>query len=338
MSAPIWHDDKMIGLLVVFPGLRWIPASVAGTFLAGTFLAGIGGCTGGNGKDADQADQSHEVVEFRSYAEIEGLLEKLNYSQEIWDAGIRELPRLYVTNIPSRWRTNSADEIPVAAKKRLFFRLLGPGALKANELIEADRTRLARFIDRRDDPVSEADLKWFEDLATRYRMIDAERDSDQDMQQLLARIDIVPASLVLAQAAEESGWGTSRFADVGNALFGQWTWNEGVEPLARRTGKGDYNIARFESPLDSINAYMLNLNSHPAYEGMREQRRQMRESGQPLSGWELAKSLTSYSERGAAYVELLHTIMRVNALASVDNAYLADATPIYLTPVGEGSD
>jgi uncharacterized FlgJ-related protein len=151
------------------------------------------------------------------------------------------------------------------------------------------------------------------------------------------RVDIIPPSLALAQAAEESGWGTSRFADVGNALFGQWTWSEGIAPLEQREGKGDYRIAKFDSPLDSVRAYMLNLNTHAAYRSLRERRREMRVRGDQLSGWELAETLTSYSERGAAYVETLHTIMRVNRLAATDSAYLTDSPPIYLTPVGEGS-
>jgi len=285
-------------------------------------------------QQAPPSAKAEEVFEFHSYADIETLFETLNYTQESWDAGIREVPRLFITNIPSRWRSSSAAEVDVATKKRLFFRLMGPGVLLANELIDADRTRLLVLIEAADATLSADDSQWLEDLARRYRV---ELSSDEAMQELVSRVDNVPPSLPLAQAAEESGWGTSRFADLGNALFGQWTWSEGIAPLERREGKGDYSIAKFDTPLDSIRAYMLNLNSHPAYRELREQRRQTRDRGEQLSGWELARTLTSYSERGEAYVESLHTIMRVNALAATDSAYLGDAAPIYLTPVGEGS-
>ena len=156
--------------------------------------------------------------------------------------------------------------------------------------------------------------------------------------ELLMRVDIVPVSLALSQCAEESGWGTSRFAAEGNALFGQWSWGgKGIKPLQQREGMGDYRIAAFETPLQSVMAYMRNLNTHNAYAGLRARRAELRAKGERMSGWELAKTLDKYSERGPAYVESLHGIMKVNQLDPADDAYLGDGPTIWLIPVGEGA-
>jgi len=149
-------------------------------------------------------------------------------------------------------------------------------------------------------------------------------------------VDGVPVSLVLSQAAEESGWGTSRFAAEGNALFGQWAWGDkAIKPKQQRKGKGNYGIAAFDTTLDSVRAYMQNLNTHRAYGELRGKRAELREQGEPVTGRILAGTLTSYSERGAAYVETLHTIMNANRLDPADDAYLDDG-PVYLmVPVGD---
>jgi uncharacterized FlgJ-related protein len=100
---------------------------------------------------------------------------------------------------------------------------------------------------------------------------------------------------------------------------------------------GDYRIAAFETPLQSVMAYMRNLNTHAAYAGLRARRAELRSKGERISGWELVKTLDRYSERGPAYVASLHTIMRVNGLDPADDAYLGDGPTIWLVPVGEGA-
>jgi len=143
---------------------------------------------------------------------------------------------------------------------------------------------------------------------------------------------------VLAQAAEESGWGTSRFAVEGNALFGMWTWGEeGIKPQQQRSGLGDYKIASYETPMHSVIAYMQNLNTNSSYEALRARRAELRSAGTKVTGWELAGTLTKYSERGQAYVESLRALMKTNMLMATDDAYLGDGPTILLIPVGEGS-
>ena len=180
-----------------------------------------------------------------------------------------------------------------------------------------------------------------QETAAAYKVIDAGADlTDRALQdKLLRRVDTLPPSLVLAQAAEESGWGTSRFAVEGNALFGMWTWSgKGVTPLQQRSNLGNYKIASYETPLQSVIAYMHNLNTHQAYSTLRARRAELRKAGTKVTGWELANTLTKYSERGQEYVDSLHSLMKVNRLQPTDDAYLGDGPTILLIPVGEGAN
>ena len=297
------------------------------------------------GADDEDDGRPVEHFEFRSYTDVDPLLERFNYTPESWQAGVREVPRIYLTQIPPRWRDSVSDEVSVLAKKRIFFRTLAPLVLRANELILADRQRLTALAKEVAQGIPGTGGPH---LAGRNRDAlprdqgppgptptgRARRPNDQ----LLVRVDIPPLSLVLAQGAEESGWGTSRFAAQGNALFGQWTWGgDGIKPEGQREELGDHRIAAFETPLEAIMSYLLNLNSHNAYEELRTRRAALRNSGKKVSGYELAKTLTRYSERGQEYVEALHALMRVNNLEATDDAHLGDTPTIYLVPVGPGS-
>jgi uncharacterized FlgJ-related protein len=280
-----------------------------------------------------------EEFRFTSYGQVLELFEDLEYTPETWQAGIRSVPRVYLSNVPERWRGKVSKEIPVLLKKRLFFRLLAPLALHSNELILKDRERLIAL--QESSPTNGEDAEWLKELAIQYGAIDkdAEKLNDDTRAELLKRVDIIPVSLALAQAAEESGWGTSRFADQGNAIFGQWTWGEhGILPREQRAGLGNYKIASFDSPLGSIQSYMHNLNTNQAYKELRERRSAQRDAGEDVSGRDLAEALTSYSERGEEYVKSLHAIMRVNKLAPADTAFLKDGPAVIMRPVGEGAE
>ena len=269
---------------------------------------------------AEEQPPEEQRLEFESYTEVLELFEQLQYTPEAWQAGIREVPRVFVTKIPERWRNETARQIDIPLKKRLFFRALAPLVLRANEMNLTNRKRL--------QAAGADDAAWVSELARRYDVEDG--DSDE----LLARVDIVPVSLALSQGAEESGWGTSRFAAEGNALFGQWTWGaNAIKPKQQREKLGNYGIAAFETPLQSVLAYMHNLNTHRAYSGLRARRASMRSAGEPISGRSLAETLDRYSERGIEYVKSLHAIMRVNRLDPADSAYLAQGPTMWLVPV-----
>jgi uncharacterized FlgJ-related protein len=142
---------------------------------------------------------------------------------------------------------------------------------------------------------------------------------------LLYRLDVIPAGLALGQAAYESGYGTSRFAVEGNALFGQWTYGGGgMQPQQKRAGKGNYGVAAFDWPFDSVRGYFINLMSHPAYEEFRRLRAEARAAGRPLVSLQLADGLVKYSERGQEYVDTLKAMIRVNKLDIADQAVFRD--------------
>ena len=278
---------------------------------------------------------AEEDFEFNSYKDLMIYFQELGYTEESWESGTKEVHRVYLANMPSRWRGKHASEAEVKMKKEVFFRVLAPLILRSNELIMQDRVRLQSITEG-----SEVDAAWLSDLGMRYRVLESADDQvgPEQLSELIKRVDIVPPSLAMAQTAEESGWGTSRFADQGNAMFGQWAWGENaIKPEQQRAGKGNYGIAAFDSPQGSVNGYMLNINSHRAYAPLRDKRAAMRAKGQEPTGKALASTLLNYSERGQHYVDTLNSIMSYNKLYEIEEGYLVGPV-ILLIPVGEGSD
>ncbi|MEN8201500.1 MAG: glucosaminidase domain-containing protein [Bacteroidota bacterium] len=287
-------------------------------------------------KALDALDDSC-IVEVRSYKDMLDLFEKLEYTPETWQAGIRKVPRLYLTVIGDRWGSSTTKEITVEYKKRLFFRGLAPLILRSNELILEDRNRLEgiKVSFQQNPSLPEMDQIWVRKLAALYKVKTGEGHVTASMlEELWIKVDIIPPSLALAQGAEESGWGTSRFAAAGNAIYGQWTWGKNaIVPEQQRKELGNYGIAAFGSLQESICAYMLNLNTHSAYADLRSKRAELRSKGEKVTGSVLSEQLTKYSERGEEYVKTLKIMMDYNHLNPVDDAYLSNDPPLFLIPV-----
>jgi uncharacterized FlgJ-related protein len=187
--------------------------------------------------------------------------------------------------------------------------------------------------------VTPDDQAWLTELAVKYKVLEStsERLDSHAFAELLMRLDVIPPSLSLAQAATESGWGTSRFAAEGNSLFGQWTWGKGLKPAEQRTSKlGDYRLAAFDSTGQAAYAYALNLNTESAYRDFRLKRAGLRRQSQRISGTVLAETLLTYSERGQAYVDDLKALIRENRLDDTDDAYLRHMAVIHIVPAGPG--
>lgn len=306
-------------------------------------FAGIAACAGEADTEAPTDDgralgaDASDTVEVRieNAEAIEAFFEELAYDSTHWQAGDREVPRMYVTQVPETWGERARSDLSVQAKKRIFFRAMAPLALRSNELIRAEREHLLNLPP--ESAMSDEDREWLIGLAEDYGLEAPQDDESGSAEawgalrdELSLRVDEVPVSLVLAQAANESGWGTSRFAAQGNALFGQWAFGgSGMLPEEQRASLGNYRVAAFESPLLSVAAYMRNLNTHAAYQGLRQLRAQARAAGEEPSGYELAAGLDRYSERGQDYVDELRSMMDYNGLALTDETYLADA-PVYL--------
>ena len=156
------------------------------------------------------------------------------------------------------------------------------------------------------------------DLAKDYRH-NTESATKKEVAELLLRVDQVPASLALAQAAMESAWGTSRFAVQGNNLFGQWCYQKGcgLVPLRRNAGS-THEVAKFDSVSDAIKSYLKNINTHRAYADLRNDRASLRSAGKPITGHQLAEGLIDYSELREAYVHEIQAVIRINKLSQYD--------------------
>jgi Bax protein len=194
------------------------------------------------------------------------------------------------------------------ARRVLFLRALLPVVLHVNDQIGADRQRLLtiRASMSRGETLSAEDVQWILSLA------DAYDQPDDDIDALLKKVDVIPPSLALAQAIEESGWGTSRIAREQNAIFGQF--GQGVA--------GDWDYRNFASLSEAVASYARNLNTHRAYREFRQARARMRAARGDIDSVDLAGALHHYSERGDDYVSTLRSIIRANALESFDAARL----------------
>lgn len=279
--------------------------------------------------------QAQEVIVFES---IDGGIGWLK-QEDFWGEELRgqhlSVPNVILTGINPRWRQVS-QTLPVADKKEIFYRFLLPLALHANKMVLERRAILLRTQDAytNGEPVAAEDLAELRRGVVLMRVMDADAAAnlspDDDnfgaiLDEMLIKVDIIPAGLVLGQAAYESGYGTSKFAVEGNALFGQWTYGgKGLTPDQQRKHLGDYRIASFDWPFDSVRGYFINLMSHPAYADFRQLRADTRAAGEPLDSLTLADGLTSYSERGQEYVDTLKGIIRVNKLHVADDAVLRD--------------
>ncbi len=248
----------------------------------------------------------------------------LDYDLDAVDAGEKTVPRLILASLPE----NLAGMRENSRRKAFFFKAVLPLILQVNEETLKDRRRLwsLRYQASLGRSLSATDRLWLAMMSERYKDKKTTGGVTGKLTRLLLKVDIIPPSLALAQAAEESGWGGSRFAREGNAIYGQWTWNseDGLTPLDREEGK-THKIRIFSSILDSVRAYVHNLNTHRSYQGLRETRAVLRRIGAPLDGMVLAGRLGGYSARGLKYVETIRALIDANNLRRLDDARLQDA-------------
>jgi len=190
-------------------------------------------------------------------------------------------------------------------RKAAFFEYFTPIVVEVNKELATDREQIQSSCD-----ADEADN--LDQFLTKFRVDDADLEQESACEVLLRRADIVPASLAIAQAANESAWGTSRFAKLGNNFFGQWCFSKGcgIVPKSRDTNK-NHEVADFRSPADSVESYMLNLNTHDAYKPL------------PVTGVALSYGLGKYSERGDEYGKEIREMISFNKLAVLDKLDLS---------------
>ena len=237
------------------------------------------------------------------------LFDDLGYNLKAVRAGQKVKP-IYLTMLPK-----DLNALGNTKKKReLFIKIILPLILDENLKIKDDRKRLFKLVSKSFNTPGEK--VWLKRRFKEYKI------EDKDLTELKERMDIIPVSIAIAQAANESGWGTSRFALEGNALFGQWTWSKkGISPKDKDSNK-NHKVLQFQILKASVRAYKNNLNTHNAYKEFREARAQIREDGNEPSGLLLTKHLKRYSGIGEKYIKLLNDIIEKNSLEDFDKANL----------------
>jgi Bax protein len=203
-------------------------------------------------------------------------------------------------------------------RKEFFIQIVLPLIIEENNNIKIDRNTLFAIINKSNN--SNSEKQWLEKKYKQYGV------KSGDLSTLKIRMDEIPVSLAIAQAAKETGWGTSRFALEGNALFGQWTWSgEGLKPKEAKEGE-NHKVMKFNILQASVRAYQRNINTHSTYKDFRKARAKLRDSNKPLDSIELSKYLNKYAETGNQYVEVLQKIIKQNKLQDFDDAKLLPAS------------
>ena len=199
-------------------------------------------------------------------------------------------------------------------RKSLFIQIILPLILEENNLILIDRKRLFSILNKNKN--SKREINWLNRKFKQYGVL------NKDIPTLKVRMDIIPVSLAIAQAAKETGWGTSRFALEGNALFGQWTWSgDGIKPAGAESDT-KHKVMKFKVLKASVRAYQRNLNTHSSYKNFRQLRAQLRDDSEKLDSLLLADQLDNYAETGKEYTKILKQIINQNSLKDFDDVKL----------------
>jgi len=238
---------------------------------------------------------------------IEQLFEDTNYN-------LKKVKETKLVNIG-----NSIDHLPseiknienIKKRKNLFIKIVLPLIIEENTKIKLDRKKLFVILNKNNN--SKSDIIWLKNKFKQYGI------SGNDLSTLKIRMDEIPVSLAIAQAAKETGWGTSRFAQIGNALFGQWTWSgDGIKP-AQSDNKSKHKVASFKVLKASVKAYQRNINTHSSYKKFRKERAIQRDNDGKLNSLELVKYLDKYAETGIEYTKILRKIIKQNSLTDYDD-------------------
>jgi len=258
--------------------------------------------------ELNELEQGNNTVSLNAET-TSNLFDDLGYNLTAVRTGEKVKP-IYLTMLPKDLNKLRKPK----NKRELFIKIVLPLILDENLKIKEDRKKLFKILRKNFNTPREK--AWLKKSFKEYKI------NDKDLTELKERMDIIPASIAIAQAANESGWGTSRFALEGNALFGQWTWSKkGIIPKDQDLNK-NHKVLQFKVLKASVRAYKNNLNTHNAYREFRESRAKIREEGKNLSGILLTEYLKNYAQTGELYVKILEEIIKKNSLEDFDKANL----------------
>lgn len=239
-------------------------------------------------------------LNFNTTKELQNYFHSQGYTWPIENG--QNIPQITLQSLPDDLvNIQDAD-----LRKSLFIQIMLPIIYAEQRHIRTVRNTIEEKLNRTGNNATRHE--WFNKLLQEYNVFD--KDFNAQRKNLLSRVDELPTTLILAQAAIESGWGTSRFAREGNSLFGEWTFRKGggLIPENRQTGKS-HQVKAFDSLSASVRSYMKNINRNRAYKELREYRKNMRQNGSTLDAFKLAEGLHRYSQKGEAYVRSLHNVM-----------------------------
>jgi Bax protein len=272
--------------------------------------------------------ENTQTITPETTAGLQAFFKALDYNWMQFESGT---PPFILGKIPA----DINSTVSTVSKKHTFFMGILPMVLLANQEITGEREELLQILERHKRRETSAnDRQQLKGISKRYGLRGHPLIDHRARSRLLQRVDTIPPALVLAQAANESSWGTSRFAQLGNNLFGEWTFKPGtgIVPAGRPPGK-TYEVRKFFSLYESIRSYMNNLNSHGAYRNLREIRAELRKSGQQVTGTALAIGLLKYSQRGEEYIREIQAMIRQNKLARTNTAFLRQPRTEILTSI-----
>ena len=228
----------------------------------------------------------------------------------------KKVKPIYFTQFP-----RDLDELQsVKLKKETFIKIVLPLIVAENEKILEDRNKLKSIASKK--MTTDTEKQWLRQKLLEYKV------KNGKLEELEKRMDIIPTSLALAQAAKESGWGTSRFALEGNAMFGQWTWTgNGIEPLFKDKSK-THKILKFPILRASVKSYINNLNTHKSYKKLRDIRIELRKKNRTIAGLKLTETLDNYAETGKEYTKIIAQIIKENRLTDFEPVTLTKSKKV----------
>ena len=263
-----------------------------------------------NTRDDNKKSENHEVsldtqITLNLFENLKYDLKKIRQGQPVKPIYLSQLPK-------------DLDRLKNTKKKKdTFIKIVIPLILDENNKILENRKKLFKILGKSTNSMGEK--RW---LKRRFKEYGIKKE---DITELKVKMDIIPTSIAIAQAAKESGWGTSRFALEGNAMFGQWTWSKnGIEPTEKSKNQ-DHKILKFSMLRSSVKAYKNNLNTHRGYREFREKRAELRKNNKKISGLKLVNYLYNYAATGKEYTKILKKIIEQNRLTDFDDATLINS-------------
>ena len=305
----------VISLISVRPFIKTVTNEIKFTYVAKEYKSNF---NNDDYKKKDSTELSVNKNQDENYIGIDtqitlNLFENLKYDLKSIRLGQSVKP-IYLTKLPKDLKKIKSTN----KRKETFIKIVMPLILIENEKIIEDRNKLFKILGKQSNSMGEK--VW---LKRRFKDYDIK---GEDISELKLRLDIIPTSIAIAQAAKESGWGTSRFALEGNAMYGQWTWGgDGIEP-SQKDKKKEHKILKFPKLQSSVSAYMKNLNTHRGYSEFRKERSKIREKNKTVYGIDLVSYLYNYAQTGSEYVKILKKIIEQNDLTDFDSSILMNSS------------